>query len=449
MYDFPPGLYTDVRVEKVFATVITFDREDLRECNIHEHEAALIRVFDGRRWYYASTTDPARIQEEIDTLAALAGSAGARGTVDGHPLVERFAVSTGEYLQFTTGENLALIPKEEKIRLLTGYFPVFRSVLPLKLWEAAYRDRREEKEFYSSKGSRLVFPVQRAGFTFQIKLARGKRTFSDFFEKAGDSFSGLQGEKENLEGFLARCTEFLNHARPVKPGIYTVVLAPQPAGVFAHESFGHKSEADFMAGDEKMKEEWAIGKKVGAEILSIVDDGNRPGTGYVPFDDEGTPAQATYLVKNGILAGRLHSVATAAALGEEPTGNARAISFEYEPIVRMTTTFILPGSKSKEELLGEVKEGILVEKVNHGTGHSTFTLMPTLAYRIKNGRIAGPVSISALTGDLFTTLAEIDGLSDRLELYHAFFSGCGKWEQAPLPVAFGGPYVRVRNLLVY
>ncbi|NLZ43389.1 MAG: TldD/PmbA family protein, partial [Clostridia bacterium] len=53
------------------------------------------------------------------------------------------------------------------------------------------------------------------------------------------------------------------------------------------------------------------------------------------------------------------------------------------------------------------------------------------------------------TGDLFTTLAEIDGLSDRLELYHAFFSGCGKWEQAPLPVAFGGPYVRVRNLLVY
>lgn len=449
MYDFPPGLYTDVRVEKVFATVITFDREDLRECNIHEHEAALIRVFDGKRWYYASTTDPARIQEEIDALAALAGPAGAGRSVAGHPVVEKFIVSTGEYLQFTAEKNVASVPKEEKIRLLTSYFPVFQGAPLVKLWRAYYRDRRVEKAFYSSKGSRLVFDTQHTGFAFTFELARKEKKFSQGFEKAGSSFSELQEEKENLEDFLAKCTEFLDHARPVKPGKYTVVLAPEPAGVIAHESFGHKSEADFMMDNEKAMKEWAIGKKVGAEILSIVDDGNRPGTGYVPFDDEGTPAQATYLVKNGILAGRLHSVATAAALGEEPTGNARAISFEYEPIVRMTTTFILPGSKSKEELLGEVKEGILVEKVNHGTGHSTFTLMPTLAYRIKNGRIAGPVSISALTGDLFTTLAEIDGLSDRLELYHAFFSGCGKWEQAPLPVAFGGPYVRVRNLLVY
>ncbi|WP_276318583.1 hypothetical protein [Marinitoga lauensis] len=41
------------------------------------------------------------------------------------------------------------------------------------------------------------------------------------------------------------------------------MLSPEAAGVFAHESFGHKSEADFMIGDEKMKEEWQIGKKVG------------------------------------------------------------------------------------------------------------------------------------------------------------------------------------------
>jgi hypothetical protein len=45
-----------------------------------------------------------------------------------------------------------LVPKEEKIRLLTSYFPVFRNVPSLKLWGASYRDKREEKEFYSSKG---------------------------------------------------------------------------------------------------------------------------------------------------------------------------------------------------------------------------------------------------------------------------------------------------------
>lgn len=128
MYDFPPGLYTDVRVEKVFETKIDFLQEDLKECRIREHEAAFIRVFDGKRWYYTSTTDPGRIQEEIDALAALAGTTGARGTVAGHPVVEKFPVSTGEYLQFTAGKSIASIPKEEKIRLLTDYFPVLSGV---------------------------------------------------------------------------------------------------------------------------------------------------------------------------------------------------------------------------------------------------------------------------------------------------------------------------------
>ena len=50
MYDFPPGLYTDVRVEKVFETKIYFLQEDLKECRTREHEAAFIRVFDGKRW---------------------------------------------------------------------------------------------------------------------------------------------------------------------------------------------------------------------------------------------------------------------------------------------------------------------------------------------------------------------------------------------------------------
>ena len=43
-----------------------------------------------------------------------------------------------------------------------------------------------------------------------------------------------------------------------------------------------------MIGDETMMKEWAIGKKVGADNLSIVDTGEILGSGFVPFDDEGT-----------------------------------------------------------------------------------------------------------------------------------------------------------------
>lgn len=77
-----------------------------------------------------------------------------------------------------------------------------------------------------------------------------------------------------------------------------------------------------MLGDETMKKEWSIGKKVGSDGLSIIESGTFEGCGYVPYDDEGTRATRTYLIKNGFLAGRLHSAETAAELGEAVTGNA-------------------------------------------------------------------------------------------------------------------------------
>ena len=49
-----------------------------------------------------------------------------------------------------------------------------------------------------------------------------------------------------------------------------------------------------MVGDEAMKAEWTIGKSVASEIVTIVDDGNILGNGFVPFDDEGTEGKENY-----------------------------------------------------------------------------------------------------------------------------------------------------------
>lgn len=243
---------------------------------------------------------------------------------------------------------------------------------------------------------------------------------------------------------MAYCEE----AVAVKPGTYICVFSPQTTGVFAHESFGHKSEADFMVGDETMKREWAIGKKVGTEMLNIIDTGLNEGSGYVPFDDEGCRARKNYLVKDGLLAGRLHSGSTAAILGEESTGNARALNFEYEPLVRMTTTYIDAGKQTKEELFAGIEEGVYIDNLNHGSGMTTFTIAPRRAYMIRNGQLAEPVRISVITGNVMKTLHEIDGISNEVEMFSFALGGCGKMEQYPLPVAFGGPYIRVNGIQV-
>lgn len=197
-----------------------------------------------------------------------------------------------------------------------------------------------------------------------------------------------------------------------------------------------------------MIEEWAIGSKVGSSILNIIDTGKLEGSGYVPYDDEGTKSKETYLIKDGILSGRLHSAYTAGNLKEDLTGNSRALNFEFEPIVRMTTTYIGAGTQTKEEIFEGVKEGIYIEDIKHGSGMSTFTIAPARSYMIRDGKIAEPVKISVITGNVMKTLNEIDAVSNKVEIESFGTGGCGKMDQMPLPVGFGGPYVRVNGINV-
>src|SRR5207247_7861396 len=109
-------------------------------------------------------------------------------------------------------------------------------------------------------------------------------------------------------------------------------------------AFGHLSEADFVYENPQAREMMTIGRRFGKPVLNVGDNGAAAGLrGTLPFDDEGTPTQDTPLITEGVLVGRLHSRETAAALGERPTGNGRAIWLRHRCMVRMTTTYIAPG----------------------------------------------------------------------------------------------------------
>jgi len=444
MYVFPKNLYTDVRLEDVSVSEITYQNGELMQNLKRNTKGGFIRIFDGKRWYYSSTTDVDNIQEEINKLALMAEE---NENILKHPVVEKFEVNKGEYLQFKENDILN-ISQEEKLELLKSYFPLVENREEIKMWKAIYVDRKITKEFYSSKGANLKFDYQTCAVVYRYSLNIDGKTLDSSYDKTTTDFNKLKNLKEEIEKTISRDIEYTKHTKPVTPGKYTVIFAPIATGVFTHESFGHKSEADFMVGDETMMKEWSIGKKVGADNLSIIDYGDILGSGFVPFDDEGTKAKKTYLIKDGILAGRLHSSVTAESLKEETTGNARAKDFEFEPIVRMTTTYIEAGDKTKEELFAEVKEGIYIEEINHGSGMSTFTIAPRISYMIRDGKIAEPVNIAVISGNVMETLYNIDGISNEVELMSFSLGGCGKFEQFPLPVGFGGPYIRVNNITV-
>ncbi len=443
MFKFPKGLYTDVRIEKTASATASYLLGKLDEIKEREIEGAFIRVFDGERWYYSSTTDLDHVQKHIDRLAKFAKP---KKDIDKIPVVEKFPVNTGIHLNFKK-KDISKISLNKKSAMLKAYFP-FMKREHIKYWRVYYIDSYIEKRFCSSKGADIVHDFQKGGFCFIFQMARNERLLTEKYQASSHDFEDLRGHEVRLEHYLKKCEEFFKNAVPVKPGKYRVIMSPDASGVFAHESFGHKSEADFMLGDEAMKKEWTIGKKVSSSILSIIDDGTLNYSGYAAFDDEGVKTGKTFLIKNGILTGRLHSCETAAELEEEPTGNARAISYEFEPIVRMTNTYIAAGKLSKAALFSKVKDGIFVETIKHGSGMSTFTIAPSISYEVKNGKIGKPLLISVVTGDVFKTLSLIESVSKKMEMMSFVMGGCGKMEQYPLNVGIGGPFVLIKELNV-
>ena len=444
MLNFPKNLYADVRIEEVTETSIFFENGILRNNKESATKGAFLRVYDGKRWYYCATTEMDQLQKELDSLAAMATP---NENILEDSVVRLFQVNKDEVIRFAE-TDLRKISNERKMAMVKDYLPLLSEVEEISVSRAVYKDQYSLRSFYSSLGAEISYDYQQAGLSLLYTMNAGDSPFDGMARLYAQDFAEMLGKEEKLRKEIAEDLHYAKTAVPVEPGTYTCVLSPQVAGVFAHESFGHKSESDFMLGSETMRQEWAIGTKVGWEGLNIIDSGIPQGSGYVPYDDEGTKATETYLIKNGVLTGRLHSASTAAALEEGLTGNARAKDFGFEPIVRMTATYIGGGKDSFEELLKGAEGGIFIPDYNHGSGMSTFTIAPSRAYRIRDGKIAEALRISVITGNVMETLHKIDGATVETEIHSSAFGGCGKMEQFPLRVSDGGPYIRVRDINV-
>ena len=444
MVQFRDGFYADVRTEDRSRTTISYRAGVLEEMKTRTEQRAFLRVYDGKLWYYASVTDLSNLQQTLDGLYA---SATENPDILEDPIVRRFERNKDTVMSFAD-HSVRDIPVKQKQELLLSYLPLLSEESCITMPQGSYLDRNSVFRFRSSLGADITYDYQTCGLALSCSMAEGEKKFSGHWQKGDTRFEKLQGLESEIRAAVAEQVSFMRNSVPVTAGKYPVVLSPEAAGVFAHESFGHKSESDFMLSDESMRLEWQLGKTVGSPILSIAECGSVPGSGYVPYDDEGTKAKKNYLIKNGVLAGRLHNAQTAAALDEGITGNARAIDCTFEPIVRMTNTYIEGGDLDFDQLIAPIKKGYYIKTIRHGSGMSTFTIAPSLAYEIVDGKLGRPVQISVLTGSVFETLGLIDGLTKDVELLSFVTGGCGKMEHVGLPVGFGGPYVRVSSMNV-
>lgn len=237
-------------------------------------------------------------------------------------------------------------------------------------------------------------------------------------------------------------------AKPAPAGKFDALIDPRLAGVLAHESFGHLSEADFvMIGSSPLAGK--MGQKLGTEIVTIIDEGLPEKGGYnIYFDDEGVPCSRVEILRKGVLTHLLHSRVTAKRLKMEPTGNARSQDYSFEPIVRMRNTYFQVGDWKPEEALSELKEGIYAIDTAGGQAQDTGTFLfkAVRGYWIEKGQLKYPLRDVALTGNILELLKNVDAICNDLEISSTPFGGCGKIDQRAF-VGTGGPHLRVKEVL--
>jgi TldD protein len=345
-------------------------------------------------------------------------------------------------------EDPVSIPLTVKKQLLDEYNDIIWSIPQIQTSTIGYADSRKKVIFINSTGS--FIEQERADVMLRLTAIAAK---NGEVQQVGLSL-GSRGEFDAIRNLHDKVAEMAQHAVDllsaprVKGGEYTVVLDPVLAGVFVHEAFGHLSESDFVYENDNLRKIMTLGKEFGGEYLNIVDSAAEPGLrGSYKYDDEGVPTVKNYLIREGKLVGRLHSRETAAKMNEKPTGNARAINYRYPPIVRMSNTYIEPQGIPLDDMIADIKEGIYVKNWYGGTtSMEMFTFSAGEAYMIRKGKIAEALRPIVLTGNVFTTLMNIDAIGDDLDMNQG--GGCGKAGQSPLPVSNGSPHIRIQRCLV-
>ena len=283
-----PCEYWDIRIEETNKTEITYEDFELIGCSLKPSLGAFIRIYKHGMWFYSSTTDLDKLSEQIIELCEQA----SKFEVE-EPTIKIKPYSTNSIqkdLIRSQNTRLDKLSISEKKKVCESYFNNVKSFDKLKGVKITYVDEYKVKYFYSSY-IKYSYDFNQCGILISYTATDGNNRFDDSIVLYGNKIDDLKLQNENVKRQIEESYLFIN-ARTIEANKYPVVMDSKVVGVFAHESFGHKSEADFMIGDKEAKETWKIGKKVGNKCLSIVDYGLEFGTsGYCPFDDEGVSGQ--------------------------------------------------------------------------------------------------------------------------------------------------------------
>ena len=166
--------------------------------------------------------------------------------------------------------------------------------------------------------------------------------------------------------------------------------------------------ASFLAGQ--------LDKSLAPEYVTVYDDGRVVGgLGSRPFDGEGLPTRRTTVVERGVLKSYLLDTYSGRKLGLASTGNASR-SVGENPSVGPTNFYLAPGSKTAQDIIKTVKQGLYVtDLIGFGINMVTGDYSRGAAgFWIEGGELAYPVEEITIAGNLKDIFAGIEMIGNDL-----------------------------------
>lgn len=436
--------YADIRYEIKKNIFITLNGKELSNIGSTTTDGYVIRILKNGGFTsvaFTKETDAEKALKTAEENAELIGN-----TIEKPVKLAEVPVIKDTFIP-ELKEDPRKIPIEEKLSLLRHYNDIPLSHEKVAMTNMRYFEVTREKYFLSSEGTEIHEDLITTGIGGGITSKDGNLVQNVRIGAGGsDGFHSLRDLESKFEDRTKIVVDLLK-AEPVKAGSYNCILNQGLAGVFAHEAFGHFSEADIVESLPAMRKKMQIGNKLGSDVLSITDNATLPNQlGFYKYDDEGVAVRKVNLLRNGVLTGRLHSRRTAEEFDEPISGHCVAEDFRYAPIIRMGTIFIEPQEKTLEQLMAELVDGLYILDPKGGqTSGENFTFGAQYGYLVKNGKKDRMIRDINISGNLYKTLMDITAVGNDLKLGKT--GGCGKG-QTNIRSCHGAPHILVKNVVI-
>jgi len=432
--------YFDILYDSESSVIITKTRTSENIIANAKKTGIVARTFTGT-WKETTTTDFADIKKITKKLPKVSNM--------GKDLIEFEGWSLNKEIKPKI--NPLGVPIDEKVQKIRDIYD-YASKFDERIINAQvrYMERFTERIFFNNEGCQLRQVIPRS-ILYIIPIAKeGSIADYDYYVDSGEIgfeiFDKINNKK--LDEICQKSLDMLKAELPPS-GKYPVILDPSMTGVVAHESFGHGLEADQVI-RERSYLKHHLNKKVASDICTICDSPaiEHPVGSYF-FDDEGIKAGKNVLVENGVLKNFIYDRRTASILNATPQGNGRRESFAHPIHPRMTNTYFEPGDYTLDEMIKEIKYGVLLIHSYFGMEDPLGGAMQNTAkkgYLIENGEKTKVLKAVTLSGRVLEVLPKIDAISNDPTKFGG--GTCGKGSEDHIPVGDGGSYTRIKEALV-